>query len=44
MNLLQWSDLPITPDHQVFVADDYFAVEGSRRFRKVIDDPLPRIA
>ncbi|ELY31398.1 hypothetical protein C499_01380, partial [Halogeometricum borinquense DSM 11551] len=44
LNLLQWSDLPITPDHQVFVADDYFAVEGSRRFRKVIDDPLPRIA
>jgi len=43
LNTLQWSDLPTTPDHQIFVADDYFSVEGSRRFRKVIDDPLPRI-
>ncbi|MFD1601042.1 Lrp/AsnC family transcriptional regulator [Halobellus rarus] len=43
LNLLQWSDLPVTPDHQLFVADDYFEVTGSRRFRKVIDDPLPRI-
>ncbi|WP_089806959.1 DUF7845 domain-containing protein [Halogeometricum rufum] len=44
LNLLRWSDLPTTPDHQVFVADDYFSVTGSRRFRKIIENPLPRIA
>lgn len=41
--MLRWSNLSVTPDHQVFVADDYFSVEGSRRFRKLLEDPLSRI-
>ncbi|WP_225317723.1 MULTISPECIES: Lrp/AsnC family transcriptional regulator [Haloferax] len=44
LNVLNWSDLPVTPDHQKFVKDDYFKVEGEARMAKVVDDPLPRIA
>ncbi|RDZ39422.1 AsnC family protein [Haloferax sp. Atlit-10N] len=44
LNVLNWSDLPVTPDHQKFVADDYFKVVGEARMVKVIDNPLPRIA
>ncbi|REA03476.1 AsnC family protein [Haloferax sp. Atlit-6N] len=44
LNVLNWSDLPVTPDHQMYVADDYFAVEGEARMAKVVDNPLPRIA
>ncbi|WP_233511908.1 AsnC family protein [Haloferax sp. Atlit-12N] len=44
LNVLNWSDLPVTPDHQMYVADDYFAVEGEARMAKVADNPLPRIA
>jgi len=44
LNVLNWSDLPVTPDHQKYVADDYFKVDGEARMVKVIDNPLPRIA
>ncbi|MFC7128428.1 winged helix-turn-helix transcriptional regulator [Haloferax chudinovii] len=44
LNVLDWSDLPVTPDHQKFVKDDYFKVEGEARMVKVVDNPLPRIA
>ncbi|ELZ84909.1 hypothetical protein C454_02735 [Haloferax gibbonsii ATCC 33959] len=44
LNVLNWSDLPVTPDHQQYVADDYFSVDGEARMVKVIDNPLPRIA
>ncbi|AFK18645.1 Lrp/AsnC family transcriptional regulator [Haloferax mediterranei ATCC 33500] len=44
LNVLNWSDLSVTPDHQKYVADDYFKVEGEARMVKVIDNPLPRIA
>ncbi|ELZ94992.1 hypothetical protein C440_07947 [Haloferax mucosum ATCC BAA-1512] len=44
LNVLNWSDLPVTPDHQKYVADDYFRVDGEARMVKVIDNPLPRIA
>jgi hypothetical protein len=43
LNLLQWSDLPTRPDGQYYVADDYFSVTGSRRFRKTLPDRLPDI-
>ncbi|WP_430638981.1 Lrp/AsnC family transcriptional regulator [Haloferax volcanii] len=44
LNVLNWSDLPVTPDHQMYVADDYFSVDGEARMAKVVDNPLPRIA
>ena len=43
LNVLSWSDLPTRADHQVFVADDYFEPTGSRRWRKLLPDRLPRI-
>ncbi|AUV81218.1 AsnC family protein [Salinigranum rubrum] len=43
LNLLEWSGIPIRPDHQVFVADDYFEPSGSRRWRKILREQLPRI-
>ncbi|WP_449271781.1 DUF7845 domain-containing protein [Haloferax litoreum] len=44
LNVLKWSDMPVTPDHQKYVEDDYFKVEGEARMVKIIDNPLPRIA
>ncbi|WP_411967525.1 Lrp/AsnC family transcriptional regulator [Haloferax sp. YSSS75] len=43
LNVLRWSELPTSPDEEYFVADDYFQVTGDRRFRKVVDDQLPRL-
>ncbi|WP_336024617.1 Lrp/AsnC family transcriptional regulator [Halobellus salinisoli] len=43
LNVLDWSNLPTEPDNKIFVADDYFAVSGSRRWRKLLPDQLPRI-
>ncbi|MDB2276807.1 Lrp/AsnC family transcriptional regulator, partial [Halorubrum ezzemoulense] len=43
MNVLNWSSIPTRPDGQVFVEDDYFEVTGSRRWRKILEDRLPRI-
>ncbi|MGZ0745719.1 DUF7845 domain-containing protein [Haloparvum sp. AD34] len=43
LNVLSWSDIPTRPDSGVFVADDYFEVTGSSRFRKLITNQLPRI-
>lgn len=43
LNVLKWSDLPVRPDHQVYVPDDHFEVTGSRRYRKLLHDQLPRI-
>lgn len=43
LNVLEWSDVPIRPDGQMYVADDYFEVTGSRRWRKLLPDRLPRI-
>lgn len=43
LNVLKWSDIPTRPDHQVFVDDDYFHVEGERRFRKLVHEQLPRL-
>ncbi|RDZ38762.1 AsnC family protein [Haloferax sp. Atlit-47N] len=44
LNVLNWSDLPTTPDHQKYVADDYFEADGEARMVKVIENQLPRIA
>lgn len=43
MNVLEWSGIPTRPDSHFYVADDYFEVEGSRRWRKFVQDQLPRI-
>lgn len=43
LNLLKWSDIPLRPDHQVYIEDDYFSVESTRRFRKLLHNQLPRI-
>ncbi|WP_435161125.1 Lrp/AsnC family transcriptional regulator [Halorubrum sp. SY-15] len=43
LNVLNWSSIPTRPDGQMFVADDYFEVTGSRRWRKILPDSLPRI-
>lgn len=43
LNVLRWSDLPTSPDAEQFIADDYFQVIGDRRFRKVVEDQLPRL-
>jgi predicted transcriptional regulator len=43
LNVLEWSDIPTRPDGQMFVADDYFEPTGSRRWRKLLPDRLPRI-
>jgi len=43
LNVLNWSNLPTRPDDQLFVGDDYFEVTGSRRWRKILPDRLPRI-
>ncbi|WP_050023494.1 hypothetical protein [Halorubrum saccharovorum] len=43
LNVLNWSSIPTRPDGQIFVADDYFEVTGSRRWRKLLPDRLPRI-
>ena len=43
LNVLEWSDIPTRPDGQMFVADDYFEATGSRRWRKLLPDRLPRI-
>ncbi len=43
LNVLNWSNIPTRPDGQIFVADDYFEVTGSRRWRKLLPDRLPRI-
>ena len=43
LNVLNWSSIPTRPDGQLFVADDYFEVTGSRRWRKILPDRLPRI-
>jgi len=43
LNVLKWSDLPVRPDHQVYVPDDYFKVTGSQRFRKLLQNKLPDI-
>lgn len=34
----------MTPDHQKYVKDDYFSVEGEARMVKIVENPLPRIA
>jgi len=43
LNVLNWSNIPTRPDGQMYVEDDYFEVTGSRRWRKVLPDRLPRI-
>jgi len=43
LNVLNWSSIPTRPDGQIFVADDYFEVTGSRRWQKLLPDRLPRI-
>lgn len=43
LNVLEWSDIPTRPDGQMYVADDYFEVTGSRRWRKILTDRLPRL-
>lgn len=43
LNTLRWSDLPTDADEEIFVDDDYFKVVGDRRFRKVVQDQLPRL-
>lgn len=43
LNVLEWSDIPTRPDGTVYVADDYFTVTGSSRWRKFLPDRLPRI-
>ncbi|MGQ4555957.1 DUF7845 domain-containing protein [Halobellus sp. GM3] len=43
LNVLDWANLPTEPDNEIFVADDYFEVSGSRRWRKLLPDQLPRI-
>jgi predicted transcriptional regulator len=43
LNVLEWSNIPSKPDDEFFVADDYFDVSGSRRWRKLLPDQLPRI-
>jgi hypothetical protein len=43
LNVLNWSNIPTRPDGQMFVDDDYFEVTGSRRWRKILEDRLPRI-
>ena len=43
LNVLNWSSIPTRPDGQLFVDDDYFEVTGSRRWRKILPDRLPRI-
>lgn len=43
LNVLEWSDISTDPGSQVFVADDYFEASGSRRWRKLLPDRLPRI-
>jgi predicted transcriptional regulator len=42
MNVLEWSDIPTRPDDHYFVEDDYFTVTGSRRWRKLLPERLPR--
>ena len=43
LNVLEWSDIPSRPDGQMYVADDYFQVTGTSRWRKLLPDRLPRI-
>lgn len=43
LNVLEWSDISTRPDKQLYVADDYFQVTGSSRWRKLLPDRLPRI-
>ncbi|AUV80582.1 AsnC family protein [Salinigranum rubrum] len=43
LNVLEWSDIPTRPDSQFYVADDYFEVEGSSRWRKLLRNRLPMI-
>ncbi|WP_092733080.1 DUF7845 domain-containing protein [Halopenitus persicus] len=43
LNVLEWSDIPTRPDDHYFVEDDYFTVTGSRRWRKLLPERLPRI-
>jgi hypothetical protein len=43
LNVLEWSNIPTRPDGQMYVADDYFEVTGSRRWRKLLSGRLPRI-
>jgi hypothetical protein len=43
LNVLEWSGIPSRPDGQMYVADDYFQVTGSSRWRKLLPDRLPRI-
>jgi hypothetical protein len=43
LNVLQWSDLPTEVGSGAFVADDYFEPTSSRRFRKLVDERLPRL-
>lgn len=43
LNVLDWADLPLRPDGQIYVDDAVFDVTGERRFRKLVDNPLPRI-
>lgn len=43
LNVLEWSGIPTAPDGQMYVADDYFEVTGSRRWRKILPDRLPRL-
>ncbi|WP_236639704.1 DUF7845 domain-containing protein [Salinigranum halophilum] len=43
LNVLEWSDIPTRPDSQYYVADDYFEVTGSGRWRKILRYRLPRI-
>jgi predicted transcriptional regulator len=43
LNVLQWADIPLRPAEGPYVADDYFEPVGASRFRKLVDDPTPRI-
>ncbi|KZN23908.1 hypothetical protein A4G99_13845 [Haladaptatus sp. R4] len=43
LNALDWTDIPIRPDGQVYVEDDVFEVTGERRFRNLVPNRLPSI-
>ncbi|WP_049986566.1 DUF7845 domain-containing protein [Halobellus rufus] len=42
LNVLEWSGISTDPTEGAYVADDYFEVAGSRRWRKLVSGSLPR--
>lgn len=43
LGLLQWSDIPVRPDGDTYVADDHFVPTHRPKFRRVVSDPTPDI-